>query len=85
MIAAELESQGIFARFLQVGHPFHHEMMQPAADALKAALADFSPQAETVPFFSTVTGQRLAGSLAMLVTGRAACGSRCSLLQQSRR
>jgi acyl transferase domain-containing protein/NADPH:quinone reductase-like Zn-dependent oxidoreductase/SAM-dependent methyltransferase/acyl carrier protein len=61
VIAAELESQGIFARFLQVGHPFHHEMMQPAADALKATLADLSPQAETVPFFSTVTGQRLAG------------------------
>jgi acyl transferase domain-containing protein/acyl carrier protein len=61
VIAAELESQGIFARFLQSSYPFHHAMMQPAADALKAALADLSPEAETVPFFSTVTGQRLAG------------------------
>jgi len=61
VIAAELESQGIFARFLQSSYPFHHAMMQPAADALKAALADLSPQAETVPFFSTVSGQRLAG------------------------
>ena len=61
VIAAELESRGIFARFLQSSYPFHHAMMQPAADALKAALADLSPQAETVPFFSTVSGQRIAG------------------------
>lgn len=62
VIAAELESKGVFARFLQVSHPFHHAMMQPAADALKAALADLLPKAETIPFFSTVTGQRLDGA-----------------------
>ncbi len=60
-IAAELEAQGVFARFLQVSHPFHHAMMQPAADALETALADLSPQAQTIPFFSTVTGRQLAG------------------------
>ena len=60
-IAAELEPKGIFARFLQVSHPFHHAMMQPAADALNEALADLKPGAATLPFFSTVTGQRLAG------------------------
>ena len=60
-IAAELESQGIFARFLQVSHPFHHAMMQPAADALKEVLGDLTPNAGTVPFFSTVTGQQLNG------------------------
>ena len=60
-IAAELEAQGIFARFLKVEFPFHHAMMQPAADALKAALADLSPSASTLPFFSTVTGTQLAG------------------------
>src|ERR1700736_5538620 len=61
VIAAELESQGIFARFLQSNYPFHHAMMQPAADALETALADLSPQAETVPFFSTFIGTRLGG------------------------
>ena len=61
-IAAELEAQGIFARFLQVSHPFHHAMMQPAADALHAALLDLTPTPETLPFFSTVTGGRLAGT-----------------------
>ncbi len=61
-IAAELESKEVFARFLQVSHPFHHAMMQPAADALHAALGDLDPIAETIPFFSTVTGQRLDGA-----------------------
>jgi len=62
VIAAELEAKGEFARFLQVSHPFHHAMMQPAADALKAALADLTPTPEILPFFSTVTGQRLDGA-----------------------
>ncbi|MEO7100065.1 MAG: SDR family NAD(P)-dependent oxidoreductase [Luteolibacter sp.] len=61
-IAAELEAAGTFARFLQVSHPFHHAMMQPAADALNGALADLTPRAETLPFFSTVTGTRLDGT-----------------------
>lgn len=60
-ILAELEPKGIFARFVRVDHPFHHAMMQPAADALTKELAKLSPHAETVPFFSTVTGQRCAG------------------------
>ncbi len=58
---AELEAGGVFARFVRVDHPFHHAMMQPAADALAKALADLKPQDETVPFFSTVTGARCAG------------------------
>src|SRR3984893_9321696 len=62
VIAAELESQGIFARFMQSGYPFHHAMMQHAADALKAALDDLTTRAESIPFFSTVTGQRLDGA-----------------------
>jgi acyl transferase domain-containing protein/NADPH:quinone reductase-like Zn-dependent oxidoreductase/NAD(P)-dependent dehydrogenase (short-subunit alcohol dehydrogenase family)/SAM-dependent methyltransferase/acyl carrier protein len=58
---AELEPQGVFARVVRVDHPFHHAMMQPASEALENALADLTPQSETVPFFSTVTGDRLAG------------------------
>jgi acyl transferase domain-containing protein/SAM-dependent methyltransferase/acyl carrier protein len=61
-IASELEAKGVFARFLQVSHPFHHAMMQPAADAMHAALGDLVPHAETIPFFSTVSGGSLAGS-----------------------
>lgn len=60
-MAAELEAQGAFARLVRVDHPFHHPLMQPASEALEAALADLKPQAETVPFFSTVTGERCSG------------------------
>jgi acyl transferase domain-containing protein/NADPH:quinone reductase-like Zn-dependent oxidoreductase/SAM-dependent methyltransferase/acyl carrier protein len=62
-IAADLESQAIFARFVKVEHPFHHPLMQPASEALEAALGDLMPQAGTVPFFSTVTGQRCSGEI----------------------
>lgn len=58
---AELETQGVFARLVRVDHPFHHAMMQPASEALERALADLTPQPETVPLFSTVTGNRLVG------------------------
>ena len=61
-IRIELENRSVFARFVRVDHPFHHAMMQPAADALTAELAKLQPRAETVPFFSTVTGRRTAGS-----------------------
>jgi acyl transferase domain-containing protein/NADPH:quinone reductase-like Zn-dependent oxidoreductase/acyl carrier protein/short-subunit dehydrogenase len=59
---AELEPKGVFARLVRVDHPFHHALMQPAADALTAALADLKPRAGTVPFFSTVTGGQMAGT-----------------------
>jgi len=58
---AELEPQGVFARPVRVDHPFHHPLMQPASDELEQALADLLPQADTVPFFSTVTGGRCPG------------------------
>jgi acyl transferase domain-containing protein/NADPH:quinone reductase-like Zn-dependent oxidoreductase/SAM-dependent methyltransferase/acyl carrier protein len=60
-MAAELEAQGAFARLVRVDHPFHHPLMQPAATELEAALADLKPNAETIPFFSTVTGERCSG------------------------
>ena len=58
---AELEPKGVFARLVKVAHPFHHALMQPAADALEKALADLVPQAGSVPFFSTVTGKQIEG------------------------
>jgi acyl transferase domain-containing protein/SAM-dependent methyltransferase/acyl carrier protein len=60
-IAGELESGGVFARFVRVDHPFHHPMMQPASQALEEVLAELEPQEEKVPFFSTVTGRRCKG------------------------
>lgn len=61
-IAAELEADEVFARFVKVDHPFHHPLMQPASEALEAELAELVPHPEIVPFFSTVTGQRCAGA-----------------------
>lgn len=61
-MAAELEATGVFARFVRVNHPFHHAMMQPAADAMERVLADVRPRGEKLPFFSTVTGTRCAGT-----------------------
>ncbi|MBA3607143.1 MAG: SDR family NAD(P)-dependent oxidoreductase, partial [Chthoniobacterales bacterium] len=60
-MGAELGAQGGFARLVKVDHPFHHPLMRPAAEALEEALVDLKPQAGTVPFFSTVTGERQAG------------------------
>jgi acyl transferase domain-containing protein/NADPH:quinone reductase-like Zn-dependent oxidoreductase/SAM-dependent methyltransferase/acyl carrier protein len=58
---ADLETQGVFARLVRVDHPFHHAMMQPAAEALENALTDLAPQPENIPLFSTITGSRLNG------------------------
>jgi acyl transferase domain-containing protein/NADPH:quinone reductase-like Zn-dependent oxidoreductase/SAM-dependent methyltransferase/acyl carrier protein len=63
-IFSELELNGVFARLVRVDHPFHHAMMQPAAEALENALTDFVPHEESIPFFSTVTGTRISGSAA---------------------
>ncbi|MEP6670776.1 MAG: beta-ketoacyl synthase N-terminal-like domain-containing protein, partial [Chthoniobacter sp.] len=60
-MVAELEPQGVFARLVRVDHPFHHPLMRPASEELETAIADLEPQAETTPFFSTVTGDRCAG------------------------
>ncbi len=60
-MAAELETQGAFARLVRVDHPFHHPLMRPAAEALEDAIADLKPEPGSVPFFSTVTGTRQAG------------------------
>src|SRR6187399_2514991 len=60
-ILAQVEPQGVFARLVSVDHPFHHPLMQPASEELEKALADFVPQPNTVPFFSTVTGGRCPG------------------------
>ncbi len=40
---------------LPVSAPFHCSLMQPAADAMAAALADCPPQAFTVPIYANVT------------------------------
>lgn len=61
---------------LPVSAPFHCSLMEPAAQRMKAALAEVSPAAFTVPIFANVTAARVtdpAEEQALLVeqvTGR---------------
>src|SRR5262249_23511525 len=68
---AEMEPQGVFARLVPVDHPLHHPLMQPASEELEKAISDLVPQADKIPFFSTVTGGRC-------------CGKTCSALHWGR-
>ena len=60
-LAAALEERGAFCRFLRVQYAFHSAQMDPIRDELLAALEGIEPRAASLPMFSTVTGQRVAG------------------------
>ncbi|MGH8047958.1 MAG: type I polyketide synthase, partial [Chthoniobacterales bacterium] len=61
-IAAELERDGVFARFLRVSYAFHSPQMDPVETELRTALRDLEPQAATLPLVSTVTGDWSPGT-----------------------
>ncbi|MFH5211467.1 SDR family NAD(P)-dependent oxidoreductase [Antrihabitans sp. NCIMB 15449] len=60
-MASQLESFGVFHRFLQVKVPYHSHYMDPIRDDLEAGLADLSPKSASIPLYSTVTGSRIDG------------------------
>jgi acyl transferase domain-containing protein/acyl carrier protein len=62
-IAAKLESKGIFNRFLRVEVPYHSPFMEPLKNKLRESLSMLRPKAPTIPFYSTVTGQRVKEAL----------------------
>ena len=79
-MAAELELDGIFARFVQVDHPFHHPLMQPASEALEEALEDLDAAGGNGPFFQYRHRSTGAAVLdATPLTGGEECGNRCYL------
>ena len=55
-IARDLESRGVFNRFLQVNYAFHSHQMDAAKDDLLIALRDVDTASAQLPLFSTVTG-----------------------------
>jgi acyl transferase domain-containing protein/NADPH:quinone reductase-like Zn-dependent oxidoreductase/NAD(P)-dependent dehydrogenase (short-subunit alcohol dehydrogenase family)/SAM-dependent methyltransferase/acyl carrier protein len=61
-IAAELQSEGIFARMLKVEVPYHSPVMDEINASLRAALHDIAPRKARIPLISTVTGQQIDGS-----------------------
>ena len=60
-IAAELEREGLFARFLRVDIPYHSPVMEEIRKPLLESLAAIAPQSGGLDVYSTVTGDRMAG------------------------
>lgn len=61
-VAAELEAQGRFVRWLRINYAFHTHQMEPIRADLVSALADIEPRPARIPFISTVTGNALPGA-----------------------
>jgi acyl transferase domain-containing protein/aryl carrier-like protein len=60
-LAASLEAEGIFHRFLRVSYAFHSPLMDPTRDPLLEALSAIAPGELSLPMYSTVTGSPLKG------------------------
>jgi acyl transferase domain-containing protein/acyl carrier protein len=58
-IAERLNERQVFNRFLVGKVPYHTHYMDPVKDELVSALQDLTPDATTVPLYSTVTGEQL--------------------------
>jgi len=61
-MAAQLETFGVFHKFLTVKVPYHSHCMDPLRDDLLAGLADLKGESATIPLYSTVTGTRIDGA-----------------------
>nr|WP_298248446.1 type I polyketide synthase [uncultured Halomonas sp.] len=57
-----LKEAGSIAKRLPLDYAFHSPAMDGIEAGVVASLADIAPRAETLPFVSTVTGERLAGT-----------------------
>ncbi len=55
-LARDLESDGVTSHALHTSHAFHSSMMEPAADALREAVARSTLEPPAIPFVSNVTG-----------------------------
>jgi acyl transferase domain-containing protein/NADPH:quinone reductase-like Zn-dependent oxidoreductase/acyl carrier protein len=60
-IEAALVQRNVFHRRLDLDYAFHSASMDPIRAGLEAGLADLRPAAAERPFYSTVTGGRIAG------------------------
>lgn len=60
-MAAQLETFGVFHRFLQVKVPYHSHYMDPLRSELETGLEDLEPGPARVPLYSTVVGSRIDG------------------------
>ena len=60
-IVNPLQDEQIFVRWLPVDFAFHTHQMDPMKEELLATLEGIVPMASKIPFYSTVTGEVLAG------------------------
>ena len=56
-----LTEQEVFQRRLKLDYAFHSPAMNPIAGPIQKDLRGLRPRASTIPFYSTVVGNRLAG------------------------
>lgn len=63
-MAAQMETFGVFHRFLDVQVPYHSHFMDPLRDDLLNGLEDLNPRRATLPLYSTVTGSQIDGDTA---------------------
>ncbi|WP_425472847.1 type I polyketide synthase [Streptomyces botrytidirepellens] len=61
-LVAELRAEGIRTRRIEVDYASHSPEMEPLRDSLIEALRGITPRAGTLPFYSTVTGERIEGT-----------------------
>ncbi|ADI13133.1 putative type I polyketide synthase WcbR [Streptomyces bingchenggensis BCW-1] len=59
---SELRGRGVFCRDLGLDYAFHSKAMDDLREELTTTLADLAPGPVAVPFYSTVTGQRVRGA-----------------------
>lgn len=57
-IASKLEDEGVFARFLKVGVPYHSQEMDRIKAPLIQALSGIKVNTPRIPLYSTVSGKR---------------------------
>lgn len=60
-LAAGLEKQGIFQKFLRVEVAYHSPQMDPLHEPILAALSDLAPKAACLPLYSTAHGEIVPG------------------------
>jgi polyketide synthase 12 len=61
-LLARCEADGVRAKRIAVDYASHHAHVDTVRDELLKAFADITPGPAKVPFYSTVTGQRLDGT-----------------------
>lgn len=61
-MASQLETFGVFHRFLQVKVPYHSHYMDPLREELLQELAPLEPRSARIPVYSTVVGNRIDGA-----------------------